>query len=143
VRRAPVIDLSSPPAVEPDLRGRLGGRFVSVDDLARGSEAHVNDRSRRRIERLIDDTDGEFARWMGARRSVSAIQALTERAETRRAAEVDRLLRRLSHLEDHDRELVEQMSHRLVAGLLHAPLAMLRDDQTGDRERAARELFSL
>ncbi len=46
-------------------------------------------------------------------------------------------------LEARERELVDQMSRRLVAALLHAPLATLREDETGDRERAARELFAL
>jgi len=141
--RPPVIDLSSPPALAPELREILGARLVSVDDLASGPEQQIRDRVRRRIERLIDDGDTEFSRWIGARRSVSAIQALTERAEARRAAEVDRLMRRMPHVEDRDRELIEQMSHRLVAGLLHAPLATLREDLTGESGRAARELFSL
>ncbi len=35
------------------------------------------------------------------------------------------------------------MSHRLVAGLLHAPLVTLREDASGDLERAARTLFAL
>ena len=140
---APVVDLSSPPALDAAFRAALGSRYVSVDDIAQGPEEQVGGRVRRRMERLLDEAETEFARWIGARRSVPAIQALTERAETRRVAEVDRLMRRLAHLDDRDRELVEQMTHRLVASLLHAPLATLRDDQTGERERAARELFSL
>jgi len=142
-RRPPIVDLSSPPALPPALRELLGSRFVSVDDLAQGPEDRVRDRVRLRMERLLDEADTEFTHWVGARRSVPAIQALTERAETRRAAEVDRLLRRMPNLETHERELVEQMSHRLVAGLLHAPLATLREDEGGERDRAARELFSL
>ena len=35
------------------------------------------------------------------------------------------------------------MSQRLVAGLLHAPLVTLRDDDTGELEQAARALFAL
>jgi hypothetical protein len=35
------------------------------------------------------------------------------------------------------------MSHRLVAGLLHQPLVVLREDGTGEAERAARTLFAL
>ena len=35
------------------------------------------------------------------------------------------------------------MSQRLVAGLLHAPLASLREDASGDLDRAARALFAL
>ncbi len=70
------------------------------------------------------------------------IQALSELAEQERADEIERLFRRLD-LPEHERELVVQMSHRLVAGLLHAPLVTLRDDASGDLERAARTLFSI
>jgi glutamyl-tRNA reductase len=138
-----VVDLSSPPAVGNLLSDQLGARFVSGDDIARGTADPVRDRVRRRIERLIDEADVELTRWLGGRAAVPVIRALTEHAETRRAAEVDRLLRRMPHLPERDRDLVEQMSHRLVAGLLHAPLASLREDQTGEHDRAARELFSL
>lgn len=140
---ATLVDLSSPPALAPWFRASLGGRYVSVDDLARGPQDAVRARFRRRVERLVEEADAEFARWVAARASVPAIQALTQRAETRRATEVERLLRRMPLLEEHERELVDQMSRRLVAALLHAPLATLREDETGDRERAARELFAL
>lgn len=140
---APVVDLSSPPSLDDAFRARLGTRFVSVDDLARGPVDTVRDRIRRRISRLVDEADAELAAWVAARDAVPAIVALTELAESRRAAELDRLLRRMPHLEAHDRELVEQMTRRLVAGLLHAPLATLRDDHAGEHERAARDLFAL
>jgi glutamyl-tRNA reductase len=141
--RPAVVDLSSPPALDADVRAGLAGRYVSVDDLAHGPQDDVRDRFRRRVERLIEEADTEFAHWVAVRTSVPAIQALTERAESRRATEMERLLRRMPTLEDHERELVDQMSRRLVAALLHAPLATLREDETGDRERAARELFAL
>ena len=138
-----VVDLSSPPAVAETIREGLGARFVSDDDIARGPVDVLRPRLRNRIERLIDEAGAELARWVGGRAGVPTIQALTEQAEIRRAAEVDRLLRRMPELADHERELVDQMSRRLVAGLLHAPLASLRDDQNGEHDRAARDLFSL
>jgi glutamyl-tRNA reductase len=138
----PVVDLSSPPALEPELRAGLGERFTSVDDLARSPQDQIRTRLRNRLERAIDTAEAQFASWVQTRASVPAIQALSEKAETRRAEELERLFRRLD-LEDHERELVEQMSQRLVAGLLHAPLASLREDATGDLDRAARALFSL
>lgn len=140
---AMIVDLSSPPALDPELRAMVEGRYVSVDDLARGPQDEVHARFRRRVERLVEEADAEFAHWVAARTTVPAIQALTERAETRRATEVERLLRRMPALEEHERELVDQMSRRLVAALLHAPLSTLREDETGDHERAARELFAL
>lgn len=141
--RPVLVDISSPPALDDDVRSRLDGHYVSVDDIAHGPSGAIADRLRRRIERLIDDADGEFEAWLRGRHAVPAIRALTERAEARRAAEVDHLLRRLPHLAPHDRDLVEQMSRRLVAGLLHAPLTTLRDDPADELERAARDLFAL
>ena len=138
----PVVDLSSPPAVDPDLRAALGARYTSVDDLARSPLDAIRSRLRVRFERALDDAEASFAGWVRARASVPAIQALSEHAETRRMEELDRLFRRLD-LEEHEREQVVQMSHRLVAGLLHAPLVTLREDASGDLERAARTLFSL
>jgi glutamyl-tRNA reductase len=120
----PVVDLSSPPALDPEFRAALGERYTSVDDLA------------------IDAAEAQFASWVQTRASVPAIQALSDIAESRRAEELERLFRRVD-LGEHERELVEQMSRRLVAGLLHAPLASLREDADGDLDRAARALFAL
>jgi glutamyl-tRNA reductase len=139
---APVVDLSSPPAVEPALRERLGDRYTSIDDLARGPQEAMRARLARRYQRAIDDAASAFGHWYRSRAAVPAIQALSELAEERRNDELERLFRRLD-LDDHERELVVQMSHRLVAGLLHAPLVTLRDDTSGELEQAARALFSL
>lgn len=138
----PVVDLSSPPALDVHMREALGSRHTSVDDLARNPQAELRRRLRARFERILDETEQNLVAWYRARDHVPAIQALTDKAETRRAEELDRLFRRLD-LADHDRELVEQMSHRLVAGLLHEPLVTLREDSSGDLERAARALFAL
>ncbi len=138
----PVVDLSSPPALAPEMREALGDRYTSIDDLARSPQDQLRPRLRNRLEKAIDAGEAQFAAWANARSSVPAIQALSEQAETRRAEELERLFRRLD-LADHERELVEQMSQRLVAGLLHAPLTSLREDASGDLDRAARALFSL
>jgi glutamyl-tRNA reductase len=139
---APVVDLSSPPAIDADLRVALGARYTSVDDIARSPHGEMRSRLRARFDRVLDDAEQNLAGWVRARSSVPAIQALAEVAETRRTEELDRLFRRLV-LDDRERELVEQMSHRLVAGLLHQPLVVLREDGTGEAERAARTLFAL
>jgi glutamyl-tRNA reductase len=140
---AVVVDLSSPPSVSADLQTALGDRFVSVDDLAQAPEAEPHDRLRRRLEGLVSDSGRDYCQWLRSRDAVPAIQAMAETAEGHRREELDWLLRRLSDLPTEDRELIEQMSHRLVAGILHAPLAALNADTSGDLERAARDLFGL
>jgi glutamyl-tRNA reductase len=140
---AVVTDLSSPPAIAAELQARLGGRFVSVDDLAGGPVSEPDDRLHRRIHALISDAGRDYCHWLRTRDAVPAIQAMAEAAEGHRREELDRLFRQLPDLGDDDRRLVEQMSHRLVSDLLHAPLAALNADETGELERAARDLFHL
>ena len=138
-----VVDLSSPPAIPPDLQAALGPAFISVDDLARAPEAKPHERLRRRVDRLVAETVTEFEAWTATRGCVPAIRAIADHAEARRAAELDRLLRRAPMLEPEVRDLVDEMSHRLVAGLLHGPLAALRSDSSGERDAIVRELFGL
>lgn len=140
---APITDLSSPPAIADELQARLGDRFVSVDDLACGPASELDDRLHRRLQALISDAGREYCQWLRSREAVPAIQAMAETAEVRRAAEVDWVLHRLGDLPEDDRLLIEQMSHRLVAGILHAPRAALNADTSGELERAARDLFGI
>ncbi|MDQ5840035.1 MAG: hypothetical protein M3537_02540, partial [Chloroflexota bacterium] len=140
---APVVDLSSPPAVQADLQAQLGDRFVSIDDLAWGPQTELPGGLRGRLEKLVTESGGEYCRWLRARDSAPAIQAITEAAEARRRSELAWLVRRLPDLSESERELIEHMSHRLVAGILHAPRSALRLDESGDLGRAAWELFGL
>jgi len=139
----PVVDLSSPPSVPEALQERLGDRFASVDDLVGASEFAPQDRLRRRIERLVADSGRDYCAWLRARESVPLIQAVASSAEQIRQAELEWLLHRLPELDPDERAVVEQMSHRLVAALLHAPLDALHSDEGGTLERAARDLFGL
>lgn len=140
---APVVDLSSPPAVPGGLVADLGARFVSVDDLAWGADTALPDGLRARLEDLVWETGQHYCRWLRARESRPAIRAMTETAERRRRAELEWLLRRLPNVSPDEAALIDRMSQRLVGGMLHAPLSALRLDDTGDLCLAARELFGL
>jgi glutamyl-tRNA reductase len=138
-----VVDLSTPPAVGPEAAARLGPRLISVDDLAVDTGDGPDERTRRRVERLVSRAGTEFCQWLRGREAVPAIRAVVGAAEARRADEMAWLQRRLPDLSAEDLAVVEQMSHRLVAALLHAPLSALGSHEGDDLERAARELFGL
>ncbi len=138
-----VVDLSSPPAIDAEVGTRLGDRFVSVDDLAIDAGDGPDERTRRRVERLASRAGGDYCQWLRSRDAVPAIQGVVTTAEARRADEIAWLQRRLPNLTAEELAVVEQMSHRLVASILHAPLSALTSDADGDLEGAARELFGL
>lgn len=140
---ATVVDLSSPPAVSDTFQTQLGDRFVSIDDLAWGPQVELAGGLRGRLEGLVTESGAEYCRWLRSRDFLPAIQAMTDAAEARRLSELAWLVHRLPSLSEQDRAVVDQMSRRLVAGILHAPKSALRFDESGDLGRAAWELFGL
>lgn len=141
--RTTVVDLSSPPALHDEQIERLGTHYISVDDLANAGDDSPDLRVRSKVERLASRAGAEYCDWLRARHTVPAIRGVVGAAEQRRADELAWLRRRLPDLAAEDLAVVEQMSHRLVAAILHAPLTALSSDTDGELEPAARELFGL
>jgi glutamyl-tRNA reductase len=140
---AVLADLSSPPALPEHVTDSLASRFVSVDAFAADGSGGIDDRIRARVDRVVSQAGAAYCQWLRARGTVPAIRQVVETAESRRQRELEWLRRRLPGLGDDELAVVEQMSHRLVASILHAPLTALSADEAGELEPAARELFGL
>ena len=141
-----VVDLSVPAAVAGDLAIALGDRFVSADALAlvEGSIATpVDEGATRRLDLLVESSAAEFLAWFAAHDRRAAAEALAERAESERVAELAELWRRLPRLDPEARQLIDGMSRHLATRLLREPLERLGRDPDGRHERAIRELFGL
>ena len=140
-----VVDLSVPAAVPGIAAGLLGPRFVSADALALVGRDPVatEDASLARLDALVDATVSEFVEWLEGREGRAAAQALTERADRHREAELDGLWRRLPDLGPEARDAIDKMTRHLSARLLREPLERLGSDPDGRAERAARDLFAL
>ncbi len=139
-----VVDLSVPAAVAPSLARGLGVRLVSADGLALMDVPVMDDdRSLARLDALIESTTAEFRGWLEGRMGRAAAEALTQRADGERLAELDELWRRLPGLDAHERAAIERMSQHLAKRLLREPLEHLGRDADGRHERAARQLFGL
>jgi glutamyl-tRNA reductase len=124
-------------------------RLFSVDDLeaiAAESRTHYAEEIGK-AEAIIESGVQDFIDWWRIRSITPTIRALQERAETIRQAEVERTLRKLGHLSDRDRELVEALGTAIVGKFLHTPvIAMRAAAQTGRHDeitRAVGELFGL
>jgi glutamyl-tRNA reductase len=136
-----VVDMSSPPAVEEVLQAMLGDRFVSTDDLAWDSGFEPQGRLRERLEELVSESSDGYRRWLRSRNALPAIQAIGEATDEQRRSELEWLFRRMPSLGEKERSLIEQMSHRLVADILHAPRSALNSEEGGRLAEAARQLF--
>lgn len=138
-----VVDLSSPISTPQDVQAALADRFRCIDDLAADGRAQLPAELQDELEALVSESGRDYCRWLRSRAAQPTIAHLTEAVEARRVSEIEWLLHRLPDLDDHDRAMVEQMSQRLVAGILHSPRKALSTDDSGSLQRAAHELFGL
>ena len=145
-----VVDLSVPAAVAPDLAEILGARLITADALASADgEADTRglagrpDASSARSEVLIDQTVAEFLDWQARAVGRSAAEALVQRADRERQAELAALWRLLPDLDPDVRVAIEGMTRHLAGRLLREPLERLGRDSDGRDGQTVRDLFAL
>ncbi len=144
-----ILDIAVPRDVDPDV-GRLDNVFLyDIDDLQGAVAANIGNRRREMpaAERIVQQELRHFWEWYAGRGAVDAIRELRDHMEAMRAAEWDRAVRRLQHLDPADRERVEYLTKALMNKFLHAPTLQLRAaaGNGSDRELAdaVRRLFDL
>lgn len=135
-----VVDIAVPRSVAEDARDLPGLRYRDVDDLA-AERAAVSPEVLERAEGRCREEARAFMDDLRAREAAGTIRALRERAETVRRRQLERALRKLGHLPDRDRRVVEGLASSLVGAMVHAPTVTLR--VSPERAEAARALFDL
>jgi len=136
-----LFDLSLPRSIHPSV-AELGLRLHTLDDLEAILSLHRAERQAAipQAEQIVREELSAFAGWLEARAVVPTVQALRQRFEELRQAE-------LMALSPAERAVAERVTHRLVQKLLHQPLTRLRElAQQGQAEpyqQALRVLFEL
>jgi glutamyl-tRNA reductase len=140
-RRPLVVDLSMPPAVPVAVRKALGGRLVDIDGLAMPvPTGPLMQRYRSRLDALADRTVAAIL--ADARdRAQAGVGDLARRIEDERRRELDAYLRRRPQLDDETRAVLDEATRELAARLFRVPLKRLAQDPSGERRRAAEDLF--
>ena len=77
-------------------------------------------------EDLVWREAGHFQQWLAAREAVPTIVALRQWAETMRREELDKVLARMSPLEERQRRAREALSVGLMKKLCHVPTVHLK-----------------
>jgi len=137
------LDLAVPRDVDPDVGALDGVTLVDIDDL----RAIVNGASDDEVERvraIVDEEVSRFAEWRRAARLAPVIQALYDRAEGVRRAELDRVQARLASLSKDERAAVDAATEAIVKKLLHGPVVRAKELSEDDAElRLLARLFGL
>ena len=135
-----IVDIAVPRSVAEDARELAGLRYRSVDDLADESANVPASDIAIAAERCSREAVAFMREWR-ERGAVDVIRDVRARAESLRQAQLERALRRLGHLAERDRRIVEALSAGVTNAILHAPTVALREEPS--RSVSARELFGI
>jgi glutamyl-tRNA reductase len=146
-----IVDIAVPRDVDPAV-AKLGNvSLVDVDGL----KSVVNERLKLRreaipaVEQIVAEYVERFETWYRSRATLPVIARLTQKAETIRAKEVERLLARCPNLSERERMLVIGTSMTIVSKLLHSVILKIRNKAAVDHAdalsnaRVLDELFEL
>lgn len=144
-----VFDLAVPRDVEASVETVGNVTVYNVDDLQNVVTLNLQHRqaSVPQVEQLIEKTLYEFKIWLETRQVVPVLVSLRRKIKSIAATEAEDALRRLRNADDHDREVVTRLVHRLVNKMLHQPTTRLKaaaaSDDVDNYMRIIEDLFAL
>lgn len=125
-----VVDTGLPRDVDPTAAEVPGVTLLDLDAIRAFVEVGIEGR-RREIDQVRDIVVEEVDRYRAgasARLVAPVLVSMRDHFETVRAAEIDHLDSRLRHLSPNDRELIDLVTKRLVAKLVHTPTVRLKEE---------------
>lgn len=140
-----LLDLAVPRDVDHDAAALPGVAVADVDDL-RPVVAEMRAGAEDEAERAWAIVREEARRYSARRRAARIaplIEALHERGERVREAELRRLAARLADLDDRERAAVDALTRGIVRKLLHGPVVRLKDLAASGADTQARALAEL
>ena len=133
-----IVDIAVPRDVDPDAARIPGVGLVDVDALK--DVVDVTLEKRREAIPLVEEIIGahveRFQQWYQSRVAIPVISSLTQKAETIREAELERLFARVPELTERQRMLITGTSLTIVSKLLHSAIVRIRDKAVENRAEA-------
>lgn len=126
-----ILDLGAPRDFDPAVGKIDDGVFLyDIDDLEATCQRNRQNRSHE-IEiarKIIEDETARFVHDLNHKSTGPIIKQLREQWQGISQQELELLFRKLSHLNDGDRQAIERTVDRIVNKLLYPPLEALRDE---------------
>jgi len=143
------IDIAVPRDIEPDVNDLENIYLYDIDDLHVVVSANMKEREKEAENAMnfISQEVTKFNNWVGTLDAVPTIVEIRKKAENIRMQEIEKTLKKISHLSEDDKKLLRQMSSSMVNKILHKPTIKLKQKtQSEDGHvylKAIRHLFHL
>jgi glutamyl-tRNA reductase len=133
-----IVDIAVPRDVDPEVAQIAGVGVVDVDALKDVVDVTLEKRREAipLVEEIIAGHVERFQQWYQSRVAIPVIASLTQKAESIREAELDKLFARLPNLTERERSLITGMSLTIVSKLLHSAIVRIRDKAVENRAEA-------
>ena len=144
-----IMDIAVPRDVEVGVGDMDNVSLYNIDDLQDIVETNIKGRRAEvsNVEVIVQEELDDFMDWFAALDVVPTINDLRRHVEAIRDAEVERALHKLGDLSDAEREVIENLSTRLVNKVLHDPITRLKKEAANGNgaiyTQATRYLFGL
>ena len=143
------IDIAVPRDIEPHVNDLENIYLYDIDDLQVVVSANMKEREKEAENAMnfISQEVTKFNNWVGTLDAVPTIVEIRKKAENIRMQEIEKTLKKISHLSEDDKKLLRQMSSSMVNKILHKPTIKLKQKtQSEDGHvylKAIRHLFHL
>jgi glutamyl-tRNA reductase len=133
-----IVDIAVPRDVDPEAARIPGVGVVDVDALKDVVDVTLEKRREAipLVEEIIAAHVERFQQWYQSRDAIPVIASLTQKAESIREAELDRLFARVPELTERQRMLITGASLTIVSKLLHSAIVRIRDKAVENRAEA-------
>ncbi len=133
-----IVDIAVPRDVDPDAARIPGVGIVDVDALKDVVDITLEKRREAipLVEEIIAAHVERFQQWYQSRVAIPVIASLTQKAESIREAELERLFARVPELTERQRMLITGASLTIVSKLLHSAIVRIRDKAVENRAEA-------
>jgi len=127
-----------PRDVDPEVTRIAGVGAVDVDALKDVVDVTLEKRREAipLVEEIIAGHVERFQQWYQSRVAIPVIASLTQKAESIREAELEKLFARLPNLTERERNLITGTSLTIVSKLLHSAIVRIRDKAVENRAEA-------
>lgn len=125
-----LIDIAVPRDIDPDLEQFESVYLYNIDHLQQVVEKTLAGRrdAISRCRAIIEEHVIDFVEGQACNDVAPTIAALRERFKSIGDAELRRIIPKLDQLTDRQRQLIEEMLHRVTQKLLHAPIERLNEE---------------